>query len=176
MFDSSGVSPDRHSWGDIENSYDEACRLCEIEVAVDSEETRKQIINDGGLRYDKRQKGKWLVMQMDAPALKSKKWDRLDPNKDPPYTSHIFHKPAPFVCSFWRCHRDKKGRLLDRLHRRSPLFCIGVGVDEIVLLTDTLHTLYLGIYSRCVFEVMMTALEEEIWGIGGTKDERNILA
>ena len=177
MFDFAHVCAGGHSWGEHKNTYDDACKACEIEINVDSEDVRALIVDHGALKFDKRKKGNGLVIQVDVPALKLKKWDRLDPNISLPNTADVYLKVLPFVCSFWRAHRDSKGRLLDRLLRRNPLFCSKVGVSpESVLRTDTLHTLYLGIYARYVFEVIMCAIEQDIWGIGGTKDERTELA
>ena len=177
MFDFSHVCTGGHGWGGLPDTYEDACRKSEININVDSEEVRKLVLEEGGLRYDKRKKGNGLVIQKNVPTLGLRKWDRLDPNCSLPDTAHVYDKALPFVCSFWRCSRDKKGRSMDRLTRRNPIFCEGVGVSpETVLHTDTLHTLYLGIFARYVFEVLMTAIEEDIWGIGGTKDERTQLA
>ena len=110
MFDFSHVCTGGHGWGDLPDTYEDACRKSEIIINVDSEEVRKLVLEEGGLRYDKRKKGNGLVIQKNVPTLGLRKWDRLDPNCSLPDTAHVYDKALPFVCSFWRCHRDKKGR------------------------------------------------------------------
>ena len=162
------------SWGEMGFDYETACANSERRIVV-TDEVRVAILHSGQLSFSsakKRPKGRYL--KQDVLALGLLKGDRLEPDSRMVDTADFDTRPVPFECTFWRRHVDGRGRILDRVLRRCPLFSVDIlGTSpQVTLHTDTLHCLYLGIMSRYCHAVVWGALSSNLWDLSGDKESR----
>eukprot|EP00959_Pyramimonas_sp_CCMP1952_P338687 7092581-Pyramimonas_sp.AAC.1 len=164
-----------HAWGEPVD-YDEACRKCEIKVRVFTQADKLEIIAGGALHFSEHQKRPGYILAHPVPRFRLEAHDRLEPSLQLLDIEKFEEAPIPhggLEVTFWRSHRDKKQRVLDTVHRRSPLFTPEVGITpQTVLMVDTLHTLYLGVFQNFVACVIWEALSQNVFDVPGTtKDE-----
>ncbi|CAK0815537.1 unnamed protein product [Prorocentrum cordatum] len=171
MFDFNGITVENHNWGDRPLDYEAACRNCEVEVHVEDEDTRRALLEHAKLKH-KKKLGR--VITQDAPHIGPGllKGDRLVPSVGLHDAATFETQPTPFVAVFWRSHFDNKNRKTDWIHCRNPIFSEGVGATpHATMRLDTMHTLYLGVFSRYVHYVMEVVIDTNMYNVAGTKDE-----
>eukprot|EP00959_Pyramimonas_sp_CCMP1952_P262630 5491707-Pyramimonas_sp.AAC.1 len=171
MFDFDGVPVHGHSWGTHDlDWFDKACSACEVTVDVVDEDARTRIIEQGGLHFDKRKKKCGFVLARAVVSLGLQQNDRLEPGLGLPNIAHFSEAPLPLRVTFWRCHWDRKGRLIDRALHRNPVFSPQVGITPLNLHIDALHTVYLGVYSKYVASVIWAAVDCNLFSVTGGSD------
>ena len=168
MYGFDNITLDGHGWGDLEpDVYETSCASCEIHVGIDSERVRNSILTslawDPSHQYSRR-------LLHDLPDLGLQKGDRLEPSPDLRNIAYFESRNLNFTATFWRIHRDRRGRLADRVHHRNPLFCNEIGITpQSSMQVDLLHTVYLGVLQRYVQGVMWGAIDSNIWGVDGNR-------
>ena len=169
MYDYDEVSLESDGWGSRVLSYDAECKRCEVNVRIDSELIRQAILIDGGLHADPNKAEMGRTLSHDLPALALLRGDRLEPSSSLRDTSTFESKAVPFVCTFWRQHRDNRGRLATFTLRRNPLFCESLGTSPTTTLhLDSLHTVYLGIFQFYCHAVIMAMWTANIFRCSGS--------
>ncbi len=167
-----GVSTHGHSWGALPATwYEDACARCEITVHVKTEIVRSALIDDGGLAWDLRKNAQGMVLKRDVRILNLRAKGRLEPGPELKIISDIFECALPVTVKFGRIHRDGYGRLEDRLSHRCPLFSPKTGINVSHLCTDVLHTVYLGVYSKWIAEVISAVVESNFFQVNGPIDK-----
>ncbi len=167
-------------WAEKHDAFhQEQCSLREIRIEVTSEHTRKLILETGRPFYPKGKKGRGRALSRPIAALGLRAGDRIehgfdlaDPGSlllDP---ANLEHKPLPFTCIFWRQRMDSRGRLLDAVSRRNPIFSVahlGTSVSRTLAL-DSLHLVYLGVCGRLVSTILWRLVLENPFGCQGDAD------
>ena len=136
---------------------------------IENEDDRNLILIDGGLMFDPDRKlGR--ILQDDVAKFGLKANDRLDPNSDLRNVGKFETAPLPMRVTFWRTHVDASRRLADPVLRRNPLFCRALHITpQSVMMIDLLHCVYLGVMIVYVSAVMWATLDDNIWGVRGSR-------
>ncbi len=92
------------------------------QVDVCSPEVRTKILEEGGLHFDKRKKKSGRILLSDVQSLGLQARDSLQPAFELPDIADFEVIDIPFKCKFWRRHLDEKGRCMDQVSARVPLF------------------------------------------------------
>ncbi len=173
MYRLNDVSLVDDGWGKKATTYDEECSRHEIRVLVSTEHERAAILRDGGLYTEKKKKQLGRILKNDVVPFGLRAGDRLEPSQTLQHSGLFETKALPFVAVFWRTRTDARGRNLSWVTRRCPVFCLELGASpDTVLHLDTLHCIYLGVFSSFVYFVIREALGTDIYGIGGPKETR----
>ena len=168
------VSLENSSWNAKPNTYEEECAKHEVRILVATESDRLKILTEGGL-YTKHVKSKIVgrTLRHDIPSLCLLANDRLEPSHELQHSSLFESKPVPFYATFWRVRHDARNRSIGWVNRRCPLFCEALGTTpSSVLHLDTLHCVYLGVFSTFTYFVIREILDTDFYMIGGPKDTR----
>jgi hypothetical protein len=174
MYRFEDVSLENSSWNAKPNTYDEECAKHEVRVLVATESDRLKILTEGGL-YSKKAKSKIFgrVLRHDIPSLGLLANDRLEPSREIQHLSLFDSQPLPFYATFWRVRYDARNRSIGWVNRRCPLFCEALGTTpSSVLHLDTLHCVYLGVFSTFTYYAIREILDSDFYRIGGAKDVR----
>ena len=156
--------------GRTHDSYAHACNLCEVELAVTSEPARRALCSVLAFRDPTTKTSGGLVVTRDLPGTPLVPGDRLDPSSDLPNIRDVFERQIPFTARFWRIRRDHKGRSIDWLAHRSPIFDDRLlSSPDSVLALDSLHTVYLGCAQRVCSAILWRLVEANPFGISGQK-------
>ena len=91
--------------------------------------------------------------------------DRLSPTPTMPNVASVKDAPLPMLLVFWRPRRDIRGRAVDAVVRRNPIFAADLHTSPHVLAIDTLHTVYLGVAARLVSAILWRVLLSNPWKI-----------
>ena len=171
MFNFDGFGLDDNPWGAKDANYDNTCTSCEVEVRIDNEDIRLAVLNTAQLR-NKKHEGR--VITVDAPHVGGglKRGDRLVPSMALHDTAAFETQAIPFTAVFWRSHLDRKKRKMDWTHCRNPLFDFSTGISiRRTLRLDTMHCLYLGVFSFFAHAVIFAAIAENLYNVDGRKGE-----
>jgi hypothetical protein len=169
------VSLEDDAWGQRVLSYNQECDRCEIKVQITSNAIRSAILIDGGLYSDPHRHEMGRVLANDVLPLKLRRGDRIEPSSELRDTSDFESRALPFVCTFWRQHRDARGRLATFTLRRNPLFDKGLGTSPVKTLhLDTLHTLYLGIFMFYCHAVIWAMFRANVFQCDGPEKAREV--
>lgn len=174
MYNFDDVTLEDTGWGPKHNTYEDECAKHEIRVTIATQSDRDRVLADGGL-YTEQTKSKisGRVLKHDIPSLRLLRGDRLEPSLGLPHSGLFDHRDLPFEAVFWRRRVDARGRLLSWVTRRCPLFCPAIGsTPDSVLHLDTLHGVYLGVFSTFTFHVIREILDCDFYQLGGPKDAR----
>eukprot|EP00959_Pyramimonas_sp_CCMP1952_P308721 6461164-Pyramimonas_sp.AAC.1 len=151
-------------------SYEEAVRRCEVHVRVDDEERRAELLRCLAFRDETQKKAGGLLVTSTLPGLPLQIGGALRPSQDLPDIRNLWTRPLGFVATFWRARYDRKGRCLDWLSSRCPIFCEQLRTSPTsVLGLDTLHTVHLGVAQRLLSCVIWRAIEGDPWGARSLK-------
>ena len=166
LYDFEGLSLVNDIWGVCgHGSYDAACRACEIEVLISTEEERAAVVVGGGLFYDKRKsgyRGRALRNDVHIGDIKLQAGDRLEPSHELLNIANLEVLPLPLNVVFWRRHMHRR-RVTDRVLHRNPLLSHPLMDCADVLMLDTLHTIYLGVILKYITEVFWRAIDANPW-------------
>ena len=136
---------------------------------------RSAILVDGGLHADPSRQEMGRTLAKDLPALGLRRGDRLEPSSELRDTSKFESRSLPFRCTFWRQHRDNRGRLSTFTLRRNPLFCKELGTSPTTTLhLDSLHTVYLGIFMFYVHAVIMAMWRANVFQCHGPEKAKQV--
>ena len=175
MYSFDEVSLESDAWGSRVLSYDDECKRCELIVDIPTELIRSAILVDGGLHADPSRQDMGRTLAKDLPALGLRRGDRLEPSSELRDTSKFESRPLPFRCTFWRQHRDNRGRLSTFTLRRNPLFCKELGTSPTTTLhLDSLHTVYLGIFMFYVHAVIMAMWRANVFQCHGPEKAKQV--
>ena len=170
MFKYDGVTLFGEKWGDGERDYEAECANNEKRVVVRNDEDRRAIIMQGQMIFSKSRKngGRILMRHVAVNGVQLRKYDRLEPSPDLHDVGQLEEATLPITVIFWRTLKDGRGRIIDGLSRRCPLFGPELGITpRSVMMVDILHTLYLGVYQRYVCAVLWRCLQDNVFGIRG---------
>ena len=160
-------------WGKKATTYEAECSRHEMRITVATEDDRMMILTEGGLQTHKKKKLSGRVLKHDVGKFGLCAGDRLEPSQHLQHSGVFDTKEVPFEAVFWRAKTDAKGRSLSWVTRRCPLFCPELGTTpDTVLHLDTLHCVYLGVFSTFTYYVLREALDVDVYGIGGPKETR----
>ena len=166
MQDMTGVTMHGHQWGYCtgEESYDNACRRCEVAVNLQTEADRQLILDVGGLDY--REGGR--VLNNDVPQLHLRKKDVLVASASLHDVGDLEAKPLPVTVFFWRANFDDRSRRTDHVNWRNPLFGLDTGISPARhLMPDLLHVCYLGVFQRFVARIIWESIDANLWHVAG---------
>ena len=131
-----------------ELSYDDACTRCEIMIRVRCEAERSQLLVV--LVYAKalagvKKGGRMVSAVTDIDGTRLERGDRLEPSINLLDVTFLESQRLPILLTFWRTHKDDRGRCLDTVTHRNPLFSEDIGTEPSrILAVDSLHTVYYG--------------------------------
>ena len=113
MHDYDDMSVDNDPWDGPED-YHAACRTCEIVVLIESERQRQLVFVEGGLEYDKRERGsRGRALQHDVPELVGRcgralrAGDKLSPSLALLDVGRFRRVAPPVLFVFWRRHTER---------------------------------------------------------------------
>ena len=157
--------------------YEATCILKERRILVDSEDKRHLIISKGVPVYPVNRNSRGRALSAPVPELGLERGDRLEPGWDPENPSSILSNQiyletamVPFVVVFWRASFDPKGKLMDGVVRRCPIFDQRLGTSPVrTLALDSLHAFYFGAMSRFASCVLWRLVVSTPWGFRGEK-------
>ena len=164
-----GNSPVGLRWAcNREEDYGQACARCEIQVPL-THANRDAIIEDGGLRYDKRADGsKGRALSRDLPALGLRANDRLEPSRWLVDVGQLADaEPVEgATLTFWRPSSETLAR------HRNPLFSAETGITPARCLTiDVLHCVHLGVMKVWCRIALWHLLSSSVYPSIGSADE-----
>jgi hypothetical protein len=175
LYDFTEVSLEDDAWGQRVRSYDEECKRCEIQVNIENEHIRNAILVEGGLYADPSKNEMGRILKNDLAPLRLLRGDRLEPSQSLRDTADFESRSLPFVATFWRQHRDVRGRIATFTLRRNPIFDPGLGTSPTATLhLDTLHTLYLGIFMFYCHAVVMSVFRANLFGCTGSEKAKEL--
>jgi hypothetical protein len=137
-------------------AYEEACRRCEIHVAINTEGERQLVAQQ--LYYDKRVYGSHgRALKRGIPALRLEAGDRLEPCPGLPDVGAFAELELPATVLFWRTNQETFAR------HRNPIFAMETGISVQTLRVDPLHALYLGVFQVHCAAVLHALIEADVW-------------
>ena len=96
--------------------------------------------------------------------------DRVEPSPTLTDVTFLDSRPLPVTIIFWRTHRDARGRCLDMVHHRNPMFNDDIGMEPArVLAVDALHTVYYGPVMKWSSAVIWRVLLSNPWDISAAE-------
>ena len=154
------------------NSYEVACKKCEIHVRLITPLDRRTLLNAMRWRKTKSIGGRLVVEDVNVNFVQLLVGDRLEPSKELLDTHNIERAALPINIVLWRTYRDWKSRSLDCVSHRCALFDQRLGTTpHDNLAVDELHTLYFGPIMRYVSASMWRVVLANTWGFVGTIDQ-----
>ena len=146
---------------------------CELIVVVSSQAERSALLE--ALVFAKelagvKRGGRMVKHAIAVGGIQLQPGDRLEPSPTLTDVTFLDSRPLPVTIIFWRTHRDGRGRCLDMVHHRYPIFNDDIGMDPArVLAVDGLHTVYYGPVMKWSSAVIWRVLLSNPWDISAAE-------
>jgi hypothetical protein len=154
------------TWGEVgADTYDAACRACEVSVRIDSKDQHRQL--RALLFFDRRKKGSCgRALKRGYPLLGLEAGDRLEPSPELPDVAGFDALDTfPVTVLFWRPASQT------RVRRRNPLFSPGTYITLDCFGIDVLHTLHLGVIMSFISHTLWACVEHNVFEVRGSAEE-----
>eukprot|EP00959_Pyramimonas_sp_CCMP1952_P472633 9500350-Pyramimonas_sp.AAC.3 len=157
----------------IENEYHEACARCEVEVLLERQAHRTELLRVlAFVKGGKGVRGRLAIGSAVVNGVEIREGDRLEPSEYLVDTFQLETTELPVWVTLWRPRLSHDKKVMDPVVHRCPLFTAELSCSPVrSLAIDSLRCFYFGPIMRYVSACMWRTVLKNPWQFGGNLDQ-----